>query len=125
MDGTRFDTLTRLVQEAGSRRGALRAALGGAAASAAVVAGLARSGGEIEAKKKKCKKKKCPACEALIGNAACTTNLQCCPNETNRICAFSSTATTATKTCCGVTGATCTTDADCCAPSACDAGRCN
>ena len=125
MDGTRFDSLTRLVQEAGSRRGALRAALGGAAASAVVAAGLARSGGEAEAKKKKCKKKKCPVCEPLLAGSPCETNLQCCTNETNMLCAFASNATTAAKTCCGGVGATCTTTNDCCLDFTCNGGRCD
>ena len=125
MDGTRFDTLTRLVQEAGSRREALRAALGGAAASAAVAAGLALSGGEAEAKKKKCKKKKCPVCEALLAGAPCTTNLQCCTNETNMLCAIASNATTNTRTCCGGVGAICVTTDNCCGDFTCNNGFCD
>ncbi len=119
MDSPRFDSLVRSVQEAGTRRGALRAALGGATAAAV----LAVSRGDAGAKKK-CKKKKCPKCEALLVGQPCTTNLQCCTNETNNLCAISQGATEQVKTCCGAEGNSCTTDADCCAPVACDNGIC-
>jgi hypothetical protein len=124
VDGPRFDTLTRFVQEASTRRGALTAALAAGAASAVAAAGLALSGGEVEAKKKK-RKKKCPVCESLLSGAPCQTNLQCCTNETNRLCAIASNATTNTRTCCGGVGATCATTADCCLDFTCSGGFCN
>jgi hypothetical protein len=125
VDGLRFDTLIRLVQEASTRRGALTAALAAGAASAVAGAGLVLSGSEAEAKKKKKKKKKCPVCAPLLSGAPCQTNLQCCTNETNRLCAIASTATTNTRTCCGGVGATCATTADCCLDFTCSGGVCN
>ncbi len=108
MDGSAFDTLTRLASGASTRRMALRSAIGGTVASAAAAVSLASFGGTAEAKKKKkCKKKKCPACAALFADAPCTTNLQCCTNETNRACAVAENASSGDKTCCGATGATC------------------
>lgn len=125
MDGPRFDALARLVQEASTRRGALRSIVGGAVAPAFAAVGLAAAATTTEAKKKKKKKKKCPACEALPLGAPCTTNLQCCTNETNRLCAIASNATTNTLTCCGGVGAACATTNDCCLDFTCQGGVCD
>jgi hypothetical protein len=107
MDGSAFDIVTRLAGRASTRRLALRSAIGGSVASAVAAIGIASHAGEAEAKKKKKKKKKCPVCEPLLDNAPCTTNLQCCTNETNRACAVPENAGNSDKKCCGATGAPC------------------
>jgi hypothetical protein len=110
MDGPRFDLFTRFVGEASSRRAALSMALGGATAATIAAVGLATGAGESEAKKKKKrkkKKKKCPVCQPFAADAPCSTNQQCCTNETNRACATPENASNSDKTCCGSTGATC------------------
>ncbi len=124
MDGSAFDTLTRLASGASTRRMALRSAIGGSVVSAAAAVSLAAFG-EAEAKKK-CKKKKCPVCSPLLDNAPCTTNLQCCTNETNRACAVPANAGNSDKKCCGATGAPCggTSAPFCCADYECTGGFC-
>ena len=120
MDGSSFDTLTRFVGGANSRRTAMRTALAGATASALAAAGLALAGGQAEAKKKK--KKKCK-CKALDLGAACTTNKECCTNETNRLCAFFQGGST--FICCGGVGATCANSDQCCGDFTCQGGKCD
>jgi hypothetical protein len=116
MDGSTTDRLARMLLGA-SRRRALQAALGGAAAA---TAGMAASGlGGDAQKKKRCKKRRCRA-RAL--GAGCETTLQCCPNETNRICAFASGMPG--PKCCGVLGATCVSSNDCCSGFVCFDGQC-
>ena len=123
MDGSLSDRLTRII--GGSRRNALRSAVGGAALA---TAGLMTSTFASSAKKKKCKKKKCPdcpvcpVCEALEIGEACQTNLDCCPNETNAICSFVQGGSG--TVCCGVVGASCTDDAPCCFGYFCLVGQC-
>src|SRR5215213_286856 len=82
--GSRFDSLTRLVGGPGTRRHTLRTALGVAASTLAVV-GLAALSGEADAKKRK-RCKRCKRCAPQAAGSLCTTNNQCCTNETNRIC---------------------------------------
>jgi hypothetical protein len=106
MDGSALHALTRLASRMSTRRLALRSVVGGSVASAVAAIEIASHTGEAEAKKKK-KKKKCPVCEPLLDNAPCTTNLQCCTNETNRACAVPENAGNSDKKCCGATGATC------------------
>jgi hypothetical protein len=126
MDGPTFDSITRLAQGASTRRGAVTSAIGGATASALAVAGLATLGGSAEAKKnKKKKKKKCPACQPLAAGTPCSTNLECCTNETDHLCAVSSTATSVTKTCCGGVGTPCTSSNQCCNQFSCKSGICD
>ena len=126
MDGSSFDTLTRLVGEASTRRHAMRSALTGAAAAAVAAVGLAGLAGDAEAKrKKKKKKKKCPKCKPFAASSPCSTNKQCCTNETNRICAVASNAGNGDTTCCGGTGATCTSNDNCCANYSCSGGFCS
>jgi hypothetical protein len=109
MDGPRFDSFARFVGEASNRRAALKAALGGATAATIAAVSLATGASESEAKKKKKKKKKkkCAVCQPLTADAPCSTNLQCCTNDTNRACATPENASNSDKTCCGSTGATC------------------
>jgi hypothetical protein len=101
MDGLKIASLTRLVGAVGTRRIALKSALGGAAASVSAARGL----GETEAKNKK--RKKCKKCQPLAADAPCTTNKQCCTNETNRACAVAENAGNDDKTCCGGLDAEC------------------
>jgi hypothetical protein len=121
MDGSAIDRLARTLAMA-SRRHALRMALGGAAA--ATTGMLAPGPSKAKNRRKRKGKKTCgPApCDALPSGATCQTTLQCCPNETNRICAYP--ADRPGPICCGVLGATCATITDCCAGFACDTGRC-
>jgi hypothetical protein len=122
MHGSAIDRLARTLAMA-SRRHALRMALGGAAAATTgmLAPGL---GGDAKNRRKRKGKKTCgPApCVARASGATCQTTLQCCPNETNRICAFANGLPG--PICCGVLGATCATITDCCAGFACDTGRC-
>lgn len=116
MDGSMIDRLAEVI-EGTSRRHALRTALGGAAVA---TTGMVASGLGSEAKKKKkCKKK---TCKALALGAECDTNLQCCPNETNRVCAFSSGMIPG-PICCGVLDATCASTNDCCGGFVCSEGQ--
>lgn len=109
MDGLQFDSLTRRV--------ALRSAVAGAAATAIGLAAI----GTTEAKKKK--KKKCK-CTSLGFGKPCTTNKECCTNETNLACAVSSAAGNSDKTCCGASDFVCTTNDQCCADFSCQSGSC-
>ena len=123
MDGSRFDAFTRLVGTAGTRRTALRSALGAAAASTGAVVGLAALSERVDAKKhhhKKCNKDK--KCKPQAAGSLCSTNKQCCTNETNRICALASGFDQ--TICCGGTGAPCTTNDNCCRHFNCVAGAC-
>ena len=52
MDGSRFDSLTRLVSQASSRRNTLRSALGAAAASTVAVVGLTALSSEADAQRR-------------------------------------------------------------------------
>jgi hypothetical protein len=92
--------------------------------STGAAVGLAALSGTAEAKNrhhhKRCKKPK--KCKPLAAGSLCSTNKQCCTNETNRICAlargFDQTI------CCGGTGSACTTDDSCCRHFSCVAGAC-
>src|SRR3954451_18517954 len=91
MDGSRLDALAWLGSAAGTRRIALRSALGAAAASTGAIVGLAALSGAVDAKKhhhKKCKKDQ--KCKPQTAGSLCSTNKQCCTNETNRVCALAS-----------------------------------
>ncbi len=118
MDGSMSDRLAQLVQGA-SRRRALRAALGGAAAA---TGGLVASGLGSDAKNKKKKKCKKKTCKGRAAGEECDTNLQCCPNETNCICGFADGLPG--PICCGVLDATCTSINDCCEGFVCFEARC-
>lgn len=121
MDGSRFDSLTRLVGGPGTRRNTLRSALGVAASTLAVV-GLAALSGEADAKKRK-RCKRCKRCAPQAAGSLCTTNNQCCTNETNRICSVAQ-GSSGTTICCGGTGATCTSNENCCRHFSCVVGFC-
>ncbi len=122
MDGSTFDTLTRLASNASTRRTAVRSVIGGSVVSAAAAVGLASLTDDASAKKK-CKKK-CPKCESLTFGAACQTNLQCCTNETNMACLTVNGAGNSDRTCCGSLGFACTELNDCCQNYECSNGTC-
>jgi hypothetical protein len=117
MDGTTFDRLTRIV--GGSRREALRTAVGGAAVAAA---GVAASAIGTEAKKNK-KRKRCKkrTWQGKAPGAGCTSNKDCCTNETNLACSVRNAGVIA-NVCCGALGAGCDADNDCCHGFRCDTG---
>lgn len=121
MDDIRFDALSRLVDGVGTRRVALRTALAGV-----VAVGVTAAGSAVEAKKKK--KKKCKKCKALAADASCSTNKQCCTNETNRACAVAENASNNDTTCCGALNAVCggiNDDLDTVSPFCCAEFACN
>ena len=94
----------------GSRRGMLRTAVTGAAAS--VLTGIGLISGTKEEAAAKNKKKRCKP--KAVG-APCNSNKECCC-QTNRICARPNAMTTSTV-CCGTKSASCDTkngNADCC-----------
>jgi hypothetical protein len=97
MDGSRFDTLVRLVTAEGSRRRLLKASLVPAVAGIGAVSLLGIEDGEAKKKKKKCKKSGKP----------CSKNKQCCPGKTNRICDVPQNASNSDTKCCGAEGAKC------------------
>jgi hypothetical protein len=121
VDGSRFDSLTRLVGGPSTRRNTLRSALGVAASTLAVV-GLAALSGEADAKKRK-RCKRCKRCAPQVAGSLCTTNQQCCTNETNRICSVAQ-GSSSTTICCGGTGAACTSNENCCRHFSCVVGFC-
>jgi hypothetical protein len=125
MDGSRFDKLTQLVGGISTRRIALQSLLGGTAASAIAVVGLKATTGESAAKKHK--KKKCK-CKPLDADAPCSSNKQCCTNDTNRACAVAVNASNSDTTCCGALNAECgghNEDDDDVAPFCCAGFDCN
>jgi hypothetical protein len=115
MDAPTPKRVARFLTEIGSRRGMLRTAMTGAAASALTGIGLATSAtDEAAAKKKK-------RCKPKDAGEPCHSNKECCC-QTNRICArpngMLNVAGMAVATfCCGTKGASCDTEhvnADCC-----------
>jgi len=120
MDGPSFTLFARIARTAASRRAALTSALVPAAVGLGVTA--FRSPGAIEAKNKK--KKKCKKCKPKGLGEACTSNKECCTDETNRLCAIPSILSTNTV-CCGGVGATCTSTDDCCGDFTCENGACD
>lgn len=123
MDGSQFDSLMRVVGRVSTRRTTLRSALGGAAATAAAAVGFTAIAGDVAAKKKKCKK--CPKCESLDFGQPCSTNQQCCTNETNMICAVPSNAGNSDTKCCGAKGFSCNSNDSCCGDFTCKDGFCS
>ena len=126
MDGSRFDNLTQLIGGISTRRIAVRSALGGVAASAIAAVGLKATSGDTAAKKKR-KKKKCK-CKPLNADAPCSSNKQCCTNETNRACAVAENASNSDTTCCGALNGECggiNGDGDTVAPFCCANYVCN
>lgn len=117
MNPSPIDRLAKTISRS-SRRHALSAALAGAVVATAGTLNQERG----DAKKRKKKKCKSNSCSALALGASCDTTLQCCPNETNRICAFA--LGKPGPICCGVLGAACANFSDCCGGFTCFAGAC-
>jgi hypothetical protein len=122
MGGSRFDSLTRLVGGASTRRNTLKSALGAVTTSTIAVVGLAALSGEADAKKRK-RCKRCKQCKAQAPGSLCTTNKQCCTNETNRICSVAP-GSSSTTICCGGNGASCASNDACCRHFSCVVGVC-
>jgi hypothetical protein len=99
MDVSRFDTLTRLIGQARSRRGLIGAAMASSVVGIAALApGLTE---DTEAKKKK-RKKRCKK-----DGAACSSDKQCCTSKSKRICDVPHGAGNSDTVCCGGQGAKC------------------
>ena len=112
MDGSGFDRAARVVGALGTRRAALRAALGGAAVVASGAGAAARK-----------RKTRCHCAPRGLGQE-CSTNRQCCPDKTNRICFVKNNDMTDLLRCCGALGANCGTSSDCCNGFGCEDGAC-
>ncbi len=117
MDASGFDRLVQKVSGS-SRRTALRTALSGAALAAA---GLLASATASDARKKR-RKKKCKRCRGKAQGERCLTNKECCANETRLACALTSSA--GGPVCCGVLGAPCGGDGNCCRGFSCSDSEC-
>jgi hypothetical protein len=115
MGGSSF---VRLIMASAPRRGLLTSALAPAVAGLGALPLL--TAGPVAAKKKK---KKCKKCQAVLQGQPCTSNKDCCANETKNLCAFTF-ASPDSLVCCGGQGASCTIDDDCCFSGACDGGFC-
>jgi hypothetical protein len=113
--------MTRLATaEAGrSRRLAVKTVLGGV--TVATKGWLtATSSAAKKKRRKKCKKR---PCQGKAPGESCTSNQECCANETGLACAAPNSASTV-GVCCGAQGASCTGSADCCNGLSCLSGRC-
>lgn len=114
MDANEFDSVIRRLATGRTRRGVLRGLLAGGVAVA--IGGTAM---EAEAGKR-CKK----------AGAPCTSNKQCCPKDTKRVCKVPSNGSNSDTFCCGGAGAKCggaNADGDavgllCCANFRCSTG---
>jgi hypothetical protein len=122
VDGSRFDSVSRLVGAATTRRTTLRSAVGAAAASTVALVGLAALSGETDAADRR-RRRRCRRCRGRGLGEACSRNDQCCTNETNRICALNTPSAT-TTVCCNGTGVACSINADCCHHFQCSSGFC-
>jgi hypothetical protein len=119
MDGSSFDSLVRLARAAASRRNAVKAALFPAVTGVGAAL-IAPRLSEAKKKKKKCKK-----CKAKDLGQTCSTNKECCTNETNRLCAIPSNPSSGQTVCCGGVGAKCSSTDDCCGDFVCENGVCD
>jgi hypothetical protein len=120
MDGPSFDTLARFARAAASRRNALKSAFIPALAGLGAASFL--DGGNSAAKKKK---KKCKKCKGKNLGDSCTSNKECCTNETNLLCAIPSNPSSDNTECCGGVGAKCNNTDDCCGDFTCEDGFCD
>jgi hypothetical protein len=114
MDDTGMVRVRERIDVERTRRTALTTALGAAALAAL---GVGTSGPETAAKKKK----RC-SCKPKAVGEFCTSNKECCANETNYICAIR--AGQSGLRCCGGLGAKCPAPGDCCGGFDCVSGRC-
>jgi hypothetical protein len=120
MDSQRFDRLTRIVTQAGTRRGALQAL---AATVVGLSAPLLAEQAEAKHKHHKKKKKGLPL-RALCtpGKDKCKSGLKCDSPTTRHTC--SSTVEGVADWCCVPPGGKCT-ECDCCGNFFCDFGDAN
>jgi hypothetical protein len=114
MDGSGIARVFRHIDAGRTRRTALTTALGGVVLAATGAA--SRSPETVAKKKKRCQ------CKAKAVGEICTSNKQCCTNQTNHICAVLQGQNQ--LRCCGGLGAKCPTVGGCCAGFNCLSGRC-
>ena len=114
MDGAGMIRMLRRSSTGRTRRTALTTALGGITLAAL---GVSARSPEVMAKKKRCQ------CKAKALGDSCTSNKQCCTNQTNRICSFRNQSGGGLK-CCGALGASCSGTTDCCFSFDCLSGSC-
>jgi hypothetical protein len=122
MDGSSFDRFVQLATPDVSRRSLLKSALVPALAGLGITSFLVT--GEVEAKNKKRKKKK----RCKKAGSPCTSNKQCCPSKTNRICEVPVNGGNSDTVCCGGEGAKCggnNEDGDDLSPFCCVGFECN
>lgn len=124
MESTKFDAVTRFLASGLTRRTALRNLAAGAAA--AVTGGTLLEVASASADAEKKKKKRCKK-----SGVACSSNKQCCPKKTGRVCKVPTGGSNSDTYCCGGIGAKCggaNEDGDavglkCCANSNCSTGN--
>jgi hypothetical protein len=117
MDGSAFDTITRLVGS--SRRDLLRAA----GASALGGLGLSALPGADEAEAKKGgRKRRRRRCKPKAAGSACETDKDCCTKKTKRVCGEPFGSPGDPPVCCGVEGTPCDTPDNCCEGFTCPIG---
>jgi hypothetical protein len=114
MDDAGIARVHRHIDAGRTRRTALTTALGGAALAA--LGATSRSPETVAKKKKRCQ------CKAKAVGEICTSNKECCTNQTNHICAIRPSQNG--LRCCGGLGAKCPAVGDCCAGFNCLSGRC-
>jgi hypothetical protein len=149
MDGRGFDALTTTLAEERSRRHFSRMLAGGALGALAAIAGrdasdaksktrksapTDRSGAGAAGKQAHAAAEPAASADAAPSGAKrkrrcrssqtiCAKNGQCCPRTSGYVCAWNGNAEGATV-CCGVNGARCLGDYDCCNQALCVFGVC-
>ena len=112
MDEQRFDRFARAVAGSGSRRGALRALAGGVMGVGLAAVGLRRAAAEGGCRERfEVCSSRGQCCEAAAG-ITCRTLSQDCGNRTTP------------RRCCGLRGARCSGNCDCCRDFTCEDSRC-
>jgi hypothetical protein len=84
---------------------------------------LAALGLTAQSPKTAAKKKKRCQCKAKGLGVPCSTNKECCPNQSDRICALRNGGDESLR-CCGVRDAGCDFTTDCCLGFVCEIGVC-
>lgn len=117
MDSSSYERLSRFAGPT-RRRFALLSAVGGATVATGLLAtaadGAEKKNKRCKKKLRKCRKKECPACEALLVREPCETTSQCCGTETNMACGRLDGGPPGETVCCGTNTAPCTIMSDCC-----------
>ena len=143
VDQERFDHLAVATARSVKRRSTLRTIL--AATSLSAIGALVLRGDGQARKRKPCKKptcptclectdcpecekcekceecQECPVCVPLAEGAACTSNADCCANETNLVCGAVGGEG---PVCCGGLNTECAGDGECCDGFSCRGHRC-